>query len=169
MAIILLSPRISLESLNPDMLSCRRFEEYADRFSTRCVYSCHSPSMELHGIFRDCVPILINLLMISYLSMWFGIDTLSQNLSAVRTNRILLLVAPSLHLSLNVRCSQIFSNISFGRSSSVVAGALFILDGYLTSLYDNKPLSGCTARSNLLRRSSFLNFQPTLGCDTMKQ
>ena len=63
-----------------------------DRVFTRWEYSGHLPSIELHGIFKDCVPILINLLINLYFSRWFGIETLCQNLSAVRTNWILLLV-----------------------------------------------------------------------------
>ena len=34
-AIILLSPRILVDSLNPDIFSCRSFEAYVDRFSSR--------------------------------------------------------------------------------------------------------------------------------------
>ena len=79
-----------------------------DSVLTRCEYSAHSPFIELHGILRDCVPILTNLLISSYFSIWLGIDIVVQNLLAVRTNWSLLLVAPSLHLSLNVRWSHIF-------------------------------------------------------------
>ena len=104
---------------------------YVDRVFTRC---------ELHGIFKDCVPILINLLINSYFSRWFGIETLCQNLSAVRTNWILLLVAPNLHLSLNVRYSQIFSSISFGSRSSVATGISGVY-WFLKSLYDSRPFS----------------------------
>ena len=50
MAIILLSPRISFELLNPDMLRCRRFDKYVHKLSLRFVYSGHLPSTELHGM-----------------------------------------------------------------------------------------------------------------------
>ena len=93
-----------------------------DRVLTRWEYSVHSPSIELHGILKDCVPILTTLLISSYFSRWFGIEILCQNLSAVRMNWILLLVAPNLHLSSNERYSQIFSKISFGSCSSVAIG-----------------------------------------------
>ena len=86
MAIILSSPRVWVESLNPDMLRYRRFEAYVDRVLTRCEYSAHSPFIELHGILRDCVPILTNLLISSYFSSWLGIDILVQNLLATRMN-----------------------------------------------------------------------------------
>ena len=53
---------------------------------TKCEYSAHSPSIELHGMLRERVPMFINLLISSYFRMWLGIDTVCQNLSAVRMN-----------------------------------------------------------------------------------
>ena len=44
-----------------------------DSVLIRCEYSAHSPFTELHGILRDCVPILTNLLISSYFSSWLGI------------------------------------------------------------------------------------------------
>ena len=93
-----------------------------DKFWSRWFISGHLPSIEPHGMFKECVPMLTNLFIISYLSNWLGSEILCQNLSADKTNWILLMDAPKLHLSLNGRYSQIFSNNSFGRCSNVVDG-----------------------------------------------
>ena len=62
---------------------------------------------------------LISLLSVSYLSVCLGIDIVCQNFAKVRTDWILLFTAPSMHLSLKVRYSQIFTISSLGRSSIV--------------------------------------------------
>ena len=135
---------------------------------SRWFISGHLPSIELHGMFKECVPMLINLFTISYFSIWLGSEMLRQNLSVAKTNRILLLDAPNLHLSSKGRYSQIFSNNSFGRCSNVVVG-ISGLNCFLKSLYDSNPFWGCTARSTLFHRSCFLNLQFIRGCDAMKQ
>ena len=141
MAIILLSPLILVESLNPEMLRYRRFEAYVERVLTRLEYSGHSPSIALHGMVKDRVPMLISLLISSYFSIWLGMDILFQNLSAVSTNCMRLLVDPNLHLSLNVKYSQIFSKISLGSCSIVAVWIEGIREsGFL--LFDNRPFSG---------------------------
>ena len=85
-AIILSSPLVWGELLNPDTLRYASCEVYGDSVLTKCEYSVHSPFIELHGMLRDCVPMLTTLLINSYFSRWLGIDILCQNLSAVRTN-----------------------------------------------------------------------------------
>ena len=85
-AIILSSPLVWGELLNPDTLRYASCEVYADSVLTKCEYSAHSLSIEPHGMLKDCVPMLTTLLINSYFKMWLGIDILCQNLSAVRTN-----------------------------------------------------------------------------------
>ena len=121
-AIILSSPRIPGVSLNPDMLRCWILDDLASRSSLKWICSGHSPLTELHGIFRTCDPILINLLSVSYLRVCLGMDIVCQNFARVRTDRILLFTAPNSHLSLKLRYSQIFTISSLGRSSIVVSG-----------------------------------------------
>ena len=41
-----------------------------DNVLTKCEYSAHSPSIELHGMLKERVPMLISLLINSYFSMW---------------------------------------------------------------------------------------------------
>ena len=85
-AIILSSPLIWGELLNPDTLRYASCDVNVDSVLTKCEYSAHSPSIELQGMLKDRVPILTNLLINSYFKRWLGIDMLCQNLSAVRTN-----------------------------------------------------------------------------------
>ena len=68
------------------MLRYTRSEVYACSVLTRCEYSVHSLSIELHEMLRDYVSMLTTLLISSYFSRWLGIDILCQNLSAVRMN-----------------------------------------------------------------------------------
>ena len=82
-AIILFSPLVWAELLNPDTLRYTSCEVYADSVLTQCEYSVHSPFIEIHGMLRNCVPMLTTLLINSYFSRWLGIDILCQNLSAV--------------------------------------------------------------------------------------
>ena len=85
-AIILSSPLVWGELLNPDTLRYASCDVNVDSVLTKCEYSAHSPSIELQGMLKDRVPILTNLLINSYFKRWLGIDMLCQNLSAVRTN-----------------------------------------------------------------------------------
>ena len=85
-AIILSSPLVWGELLNPDTLRYASCDVNVDSVLTKCEYSAHSLSIELQGMLKDHVPILTNLLINSYFKRWLGIDMLCQNLSAVRTN-----------------------------------------------------------------------------------
>ena len=78
------------------------------------------------------------------------------------------LVAPNLHLSSNVRYSQIFSKISFGSCSIDATGGSRLYVAFEV-LYESRPFSGCTARSMLFIRSCFLILHFDLGCDSTKQ
>ena len=85
-AIILSSPLVWGELLNPDTLRYASCDVNVDSVLTKCDYTAHSPSIELQGMLKDRVPILTSLLINSYFKTWLGIDMLCQNLSAVRTN-----------------------------------------------------------------------------------
>ena len=85
-AIILSSPLVWGELLNPDTLRYASCDVNVDSVLTKCDYTAHSPSIELQGMLKDRVPILTSLLINSYFKTWLGIDMLRQNLSAVRTN-----------------------------------------------------------------------------------
>ena len=85
-AIILSSPLVWGELLNPDTLRYASCDVNVDSVLTKCEYSAHSLSIELQGMLKDRVPILTSLLINSYFKTWLGIDMLCQNLSAVRTN-----------------------------------------------------------------------------------
>ena len=65
-AIILSSPLIWGELLNPDTLRYASCDVNVDSVLTKCEYSAHSPSIELQGMLKDRVPILTNLLINSY-------------------------------------------------------------------------------------------------------
>ena len=139
-----------------------------DNVLTKCEYSAHSPSIELHGMLKERVPMLISLLINSYFRMWLGIDKLCQNLSVVRTNWFLLLVVPNLHLSSNVRYSQIFSKISFGNCSiDAIGGSKSCV--FFEFLYESRPFSGCIAQSMPSIKSCFLILHLVLGCEATKQ
>ena len=68
-AIILLSPLVWGELLNPDTLRYVSCDVYADSVLTKCEYSAHSPSIKLQGMLRDRVPMLISLLINSNFKM----------------------------------------------------------------------------------------------------
>ena len=85
-AIILSSPLVWGELLNPDTLRYVSCDVYADSVLTKCEYSAHSPSIELQGMLKDRDPMLTSLLISSYFKTWLGIHMLCQNLSVVRTN-----------------------------------------------------------------------------------
>ena len=68
-AIILSSPLVWGELLNPDTLRYVSCDVYADSVLTKCEYSAHSPSIELHGMLKERVPMLTSLLINSNFRM----------------------------------------------------------------------------------------------------
>ena len=111
---VLSSPLTVVDSLHPDKSRNSRLEAVY-MVSLSSLFSDHSPCTVLHGMLNDRVPFSIILVMTVYLKFCFGMFIFRQNSGIDRTKRNLLLVAPNLHLSLNVRSRPILLIISFGR------------------------------------------------------